>query len=740
MKKIDKIAYGIILIVIVILNICIGSNIKNPIWIIQAIVSVFTVFYIIIKKIGKEKNIVIKGKIDIAVLVLMISTILPFIFKTYASLEGTVNFILKYWSYFSLYILVRNVIVEQRQIKTVINTLIISSVVPIIFGYDKLLGFNIFESFLENINAVKIEDTRMISTFGYANTFAVYLALIGSLSIGRVLTEKNKIRKILYVFYLIIVLVTIALTQSKAVIALIAVTCLVFIIKGIKDKKITKKCIIAGIVCVLMFFIYFFIAINISKPLEITEEEKTCVIRGIEKNKKYTFEFDIEAISNKEYNSFEISIVEITRYFSEKTLGRISFSAYKGKKQIEVETDEFVSHIEIRITNKLNQKITIKSCNINNEPYILEYKIIPDEIVRIFTTFNFKNTSVFQRFDYWRDGIDIIKDNWLIGAGGNAWRMLYGQNQDYLYYAKEGHSYILEVWMSFGILGILSYIFIISITLKNSIDLLKKLKENNKELYIINLSIIIGIFLIIIHSIMDFDMSYLIIQMILYIFIAILNKDDKQIHFKSNIVDYIVLLFVIIVSLGNVLGLISKHIETEDGRISKKIAPWISRYKYNEIVYLENNNLEENKIDHIKKYIKDEPYNYQNIMYEIMSNAIIENLTYYNIEKNIEDIKFLKEVLKNIKQERRYDVSQIQQRANIIVNFSEKLIDKSKQLNNEDIKNEAKDLLNIFINEYEEKSNIILDYIKNRESKGIANLRYDTYKLTYERVKKLMEN
>ena len=274
MKKIDKIAYGIILIVIVILNICIGSNIKNPIWIIQAIVSVFTVFYIIIKKIGKEKNIVIKGKIDIAVLVLMISTILPFIFKTYASLEGTVNFILKYWSYFSLYILVRNVIVEQRQIKTVINTLIISSVVPIIFGYDKLLGFNIFESFLENINAVKIEDTRMISTFGYANTFAVYLALIGSLSIGRVLTEKNKIRKILYVFYLIIVLVTIALTQSKAVIALIAVTCLVFIIKGIKDKKITKKCIIAGIVCVLMFFIYFFIAINISKPLEITEEEK----------------------------------------------------------------------------------------------------------------------------------------------------------------------------------------------------------------------------------------------------------------------------------------------------------------------------------------------------------------------------------------------------------------------------------------------------------------------------------
>ena len=739
MKKIDKIAYGVILILIVLLNVFIGSNIKDPIWIIQLIVGVFTVIYIIVKKIGKEKNIIIKGKIDITVLVLMIATTLPFIFKTYASLEGTVNFILKYWSFFCFYILVRNVIVEQRQRKAVISTLIISSIIPILFGYDKLLGFNIFEGFLDSINAVKITDTRMISTFGYANTFAVYLALTGSLAIGMFLNESKKSKKVLYGIYILISLVTIALTQSKAVIALIALVILIFIIKGIKDKKITKKWIIAGVVLIALFFIYFFIAINISKPLEITEEEKTCVIRGIEKNQKYIFDFDIDAISDKDYDSFEISIVEITRYFSEETLGRISFAEYKGNKQIEVETDEYVSHIEIRITNKLNQKITINSCNINGEPYILEYRIIPDEIVRIFTTFNFKNTSVFQRFDYWSDGIDIIKDNWLLGAGGNAWRTLYGQNQDYLYYAKEGHSYILEVWMSFGIIGILAYIFIISITLKNGTDLLKNTNKNNEK-YKRFLSIIVGLSFIIVHSIMDFDMSYLIIEMVFYMFIAIINDNDRNLKLKKDICDYIILIVLVIIAVGNTLAFVSERVETTDGIQSKNIAPWISRYKYNEIVYLENNNLEpENKMEYIKKYIKDEPYNYQNIMYEIMSNTIIKNINGENLNENIDNIEFLKDTLINIKRDRTYDVSNIQDKADIILDFSEKLIEKSEELGDTRLKEEAKELLEILENEYEENSNIILDYIKNGESRGIANLRYDTYKLTYEKAKGLIE-
>lgn len=90
---IDKISYKIVIITIFLLNIFIGSNIKSPIWIIQAIISTYATIYIFIKKvIYKEKNIFIKGKIDIAVLAFAISTTIPYIIKNYVSLSRNNKF------------------------------------------------------------------------------------------------------------------------------------------------------------------------------------------------------------------------------------------------------------------------------------------------------------------------------------------------------------------------------------------------------------------------------------------------------------------------------------------------------------------------------------------------------------------------------------------------------------------------------------------------------------------------
>lgn len=738
MKKIDKIGLVVILMTIVLLNIFIGSNIKEPIWIIQTIVSMFTLIYMIIKKVKKEKNIIIKSKIDIVVLVFMIATFIPLLLKTYVTLVGCINFILKYWAVYGFYILVRNIINTEEKVNLIIKTVIISSIIPIVFGYDKLLGFNIFEKFLDFINAVKIEDSRMISTFGYANTFAAYLALTTSLSIVNFLNADKKYVKILYGIYIIVSSITILLTQSKFVLALIGIIILLFIIKGIKDKKITRKWIISGIVAISIFFIYFFIAINIPKQLYIGEE-KNCVIRGIEKNSQYKMEFDIKGVTDKEYNVFEINIVEVTRYFSEKTIGRLSFSEFNGTKVINVETSKYADHIEIRFFNKLEEELVIQDFRINDEKYILEYKIIPDEIVRIFTTFNFKNSSVWQRVDYWGDSIDIIKSNWLIGTGGNTWRMLYGTVQDYLYYAKESHCYILEVWMSFGIIGVISYLFIIAIIIKNGNNLLQKNKNNKKE-YRKILMLLVGISIIIIHSFMDFDMSYLIIEMIFYMFLAIINKNEEKLKCELNILEYVLTLVFVVVFIGNALGFISNILEDETGILSKKIAPWISRYRYNEIIYWENNNLSaEEKINNIKEFIKDEPYQYQNIMYEIMGDSIVETLNSDNVYEKIEDLKYLEKALKDIEQERKYDVSQIQKRADIILNISEKLLNKAKELQNEELKKETHNLLEIIVNEYTEKNEIILDFVRNGEGEAIANMKHDSYERIYIKAIDLLE-
>ncbi len=731
---IDNIGLIVILLTIILLNIFIGSNIKDPIWIIQTIVSLFTLIYLTVKKIQKEKHLIIKGKIDIAVLIFMISTIIPLIFNTYVSLEGTINFILKYWSVYGLYILTKNIVRDKEKIKIVIKTIIFSSIIPTIFGFDKFT-INIFEPVYKFLNSVNIEDTRMISTFGYANTLAGYLSFTICLAIGMLRNTQKKRNKILYCIYILISAITIILTQSKFVLAIDALIIIGFIIKEIKDKKIGKKWIIAGITAIVLFFIYFFIAIQIAEPLVVTEEEKTCVIRGIESNKSYKLDFDIQTKTDKSYDVFEVSIVEVNRYFAENYLANFTLGNFSGTKTINIQTGEQVDHIEIRIKNSLNKEIKISEFRIDDKPYILEYKIIPEPLVRVFTTFNFKNSSVWQRVDYWEDGIDIIKDNWLIGAGGNTWRTLYGQTQDYLYYAKEAHCYILEIWMSFGITGLLSYLFIIAITIQNVMALQKKEKKYSNYM-----SIFVGISIIVIHSLMDFDMSYLIIEMLFYICIAILNKEDDKIQTKIKGTTIFAIAIFLIISICNILGLIADMVEDETGINSNKIAPWISRYKYNRIVYLENNQLErENKIEYIKRYIQEEPYNYQNTMYKMMSEDIIKNINASNLENELENIDYLINVWQTIKIDRPYDINSLQDRAEIMLNFSENLITKADTLNAEGLNTKAKMILEIIETEYSENINKSYDILKSQEGKTITEYKKEYYQNVHEKAKQLLE-
>ena len=95
-EKFDKITNKVIILVIILLNIFIGSNIKSPIWIIQTLISVYAFIYVFRKKIiCKEKNIIIKGKIDIVVLLFMISTIIPYIAQRYVTLDRNNKFYIK---------------------------------------------------------------------------------------------------------------------------------------------------------------------------------------------------------------------------------------------------------------------------------------------------------------------------------------------------------------------------------------------------------------------------------------------------------------------------------------------------------------------------------------------------------------------------------------------------------------------------------------------------------------------
>lgn len=549
----------------------------------------------------------------------------------------------------------------------------------------------------------------MVSIFGYANTFAAYLGLTTSLAIEQFI-KSHKTKRILYGIYIVASSATIILTQSKFIIALIGFIILLFIINGIKNKKISSKWIVLGSVSLLFFAIYVFIAKDIGRPPIVTEKGKSCGIRTLDKNTKYEFQFDLQAETEKNDNSFKISVIEVTRYLSERTLSEFEFANYNGTKTVNIVTSKDLDHIEIRIENEYNQKIIISDFRINGKSFILEHKIIPEEVLRMFTMFNFKNSSVWQRGDYWKDCLKIIKNSGIIGSGGNTWRYSYGHVQDYLYYAKECHSYILEVTMSFGLLGIVSYIFVMFITIKNGVKHRRKM-----------LPILIGISIIGLHSLIDFDMSYLIIEMVFFMFIAIINK-DCNIKPKGTLkIEILVSIFMVIICVGNMLGLIAQCINDETGIKKSKIAPWFLEYQYSKIMYMnENASLNENTINYIKRFIKNEPYSSQVILYGIMSDC---NL-------NGDDIQFLINTWKKVQIERPYDIENVRKRSDVMLKIA-------KKTTNKELKTEIAKII-----EYEYNKNHLLfwDNAKNQTTELMCKYEYQYYTSNFYEALSLQEN
>ena len=132
----------ILLSTILIFSIIIGANDKGlrvlPISILMGLILIYLIF---LKIKNKDKNTIFKSNVDFFVLVFMITTTLPLIFGSGASYSNTIEFIMKYFFIYSVYILARNVLKDKRYVELTITVTIASSLIPAILGLDILYGY-----------------------------------------------------------------------------------------------------------------------------------------------------------------------------------------------------------------------------------------------------------------------------------------------------------------------------------------------------------------------------------------------------------------------------------------------------------------------------------------------------------------------------------------------------------------------------------------------------------------------
>ena len=188
-----------------------------------------------------KKETIQIGKLDMAVLVLGISTAIPILTKQAVSLNDSFIYFLKYISCFVLYLLSKYLVQKNsKNLEFFVNVIIICSVLLCIIGIDNM-NTKMFTDWLETLRlpyVINLEG-RMFSSLGYTNSFAAILAVTIILILDRMVNSKSKYG-LVYAGTLFLNLACLILTYSRAVLVLCVLAILIYLlINRNKQKTIT---------------------------------------------------------------------------------------------------------------------------------------------------------------------------------------------------------------------------------------------------------------------------------------------------------------------------------------------------------------------------------------------------------------------------------------------------------------------------------------------------------------------
>ena len=684
--NIFKVVLSIILIVSAIL---IGSPISYNCEILSLVIVLVGIIFCIYNFV-KRKEKIIDSKLDIFILVLCLTPIIPIIFNTYISLNDTITSLLKYISCFVIYILVKKLVQSDEKNKNfILNIIIISSLFLCIIGIDDMTT-KFFSNILENLKIPYVFniENRMFSSFRYANTFAVILAVSVLLILDRINNRIGKKYELLYSGALFINLSCLILTYSRAVFCFLVlalfvyillnrdkkiftiyilglnvvfsliyvvfynkiniwvITILMFIISSLflklldkiynKIEKISKKSyIILLSVSVIIIILAIVIGIRLTKPLTIFEENSSSSevrydIENIDSNKEYVLKFDINSKSVvQNIENYEICVREENKYYDSVENHEISFNNFDGIKGIKFTTSDETVRLVVFFRSTIDaaqQGLTVNSFTINGEEHPLSYWYLPVSIVEKIKSINIGNKSVWERGTYYLDSLKIIKDNWIWGLGANAWNYSYIEIQSYNYSAVEVHSYILQLILEYGFIALISFIIIMIIIFINFIKSIKNRK---------NFVIYLAIFLLIAHSAVDFDMSFFYIMVICFTLMGLTasKKSESKTNKTKIIFGLLILIFVVAEGIGiwNILN--EKSIQNKEKDLYSSIDDTNKVIEtLEEIRKQEKNNL---YLDFLKEldYSSVSSKNLQYLYDELIDIPVTVNIE-YNMQKN----------------------------------------------------------------------------------------------------------
>lgn len=101
------------------------------------------------------------------------------------------------------------------------------------------------------------------------------------------------------------------------------------------------------------------------------------------------------------------------------------------------------------------------------------FMLLPQSILnRIYTIGNFRDTSIMYRVYIWSGALRMLKQHWLngIGIGAEVFSVVYSNFRDVkVTNATHAHMLLLEIWIELGIVGMLSFAWMVGRAIKKAL-------------------------------------------------------------------------------------------------------------------------------------------------------------------------------------------------------------------------------------------------------------------------------
>ncbi|HZG86168.1 O-antigen ligase family protein [Paenibacillus sp.] len=323
------------------------------------------------------------------------------------------------------------------------------------------------------------EGARLTSVFQYSNSYAAFLIALWIASL-LFLVQSNKFKlQIICAFMVTPIVVSLLLTLSRGA-YLIAPIVIVMILPFLHLKKQYK------------FLIYLF-----SNAIISFVTYKVIEAKGLALQQNY---------NPTNYLIAWLIFIGLSLVFS--------VIVYVVEKWFSSNAEETSSPIlkRIIVPIALVALSALTAVLLFTQPHLLTP--LPDALENRIKNINLQQHSLLERVAFYKDAVKMIQDKPIIGAGGGAWSELYEKYQGNPYTSRQAHNFILQLVVETGMIGLVSLLTVLFFSIRQLIRSYSNHQIFDNQKTLLYFSIFLSLF---IHSLIDFDFSYVYLSFIAFI-------------------------------------------------------------------------------------------------------------------------------------------------------------------------------------------------------------------------------